>query len=120
MQQTISTYVAGWQEGNREKILSCLDPACVIIEAHGSTFRGKDMVARWVDSWFHEGNIVNSWKILDLHEADDSCFFEWIFECTHEGKVAALEGASLARFRDGAIISMREYATVAPRHEWDG
>ena len=118
--QLILSYIEGWIAGNREQILSTLDSACVVIESYGPTYRGKEMVGRWIDSWFAPGNIVNRWEVTSLYTVDESCFLEWIFECTYEGSRSSFEGASLAQVRQGKIISLREYAMTAPRYEWGG
>src|SRR6516164_2931109 len=39
--QLLLAYVEGWKSGDREKILNTLDPACVVIESYGPTYRGK-------------------------------------------------------------------------------
>jgi hypothetical protein len=36
------------------------------------------------------------------------------------GKRGGFEGASIARFKNGKIVSLREYAMTAPRYEWQG
>lgn len=118
--QLVLNYVEGWKSGDREQILSTLDPACVIIESYGPTYRGKEMVGRWIDSWFAPGNVVNHWDVTSLYVADEACFFEWTFECTYEGSRNGFEGASLARVSNGKILFLREYAMTAPRYEWEG
>jgi hypothetical protein len=118
--QLILNYVEGWIAGNREQILSTVDPACVVIESYGPTYRGKEMVGRWIDSWFVPGNIVNRWDVTSFYTVDEACFFEWIFECTYLGELHNFEGASLARLSQGKIISLREYAMTTPRYEWKG
>ncbi len=120
LKQLILTYVEGWKSGDREQILSTLDPACVVIESYGPTYRGKAMVARWIDSWFAPGNVVNRWDVTSLYVTDEACFFEWIFECTYEGSRNGFEGASLARISRDKIVFLREYAMTAPRYEWEG
>ena len=118
--QLILRYIEGWVAGNRAQILSTLDPACLIIESYGSTYRGKEMVGRWVDSWFAPGNRVNRWEITSFYTGDEACFFEWIFECTYAGHRSSFEGASVARLSQGKILFLREYAMTAPPHEWEG
>ncbi len=118
--QLILTYIEGWKLGDREKILSTLDPASVVIESYGPLYRGKEMIGRWIDSWFASGNIVNRWDVTSLYVTDEACFFEWIFECTYAGNHSGFEGASVARLSNGKIIFLREYAMTAPRHEWEG
>ncbi|EFH82464.1 nuclear transport factor 2 family protein [Ktedonobacter racemifer] len=118
--QLILTYVQGWITADREQILSTLDPDCVIIESYGPTYRGSDMIARWIDSWFAPGNVVTRWDITSFFATDETCFFEWNFECRHEGGLGGFEGASLARVSQGKIIHLREYAMTAPRYEWKG
>ena len=116
----ILTYVQGWIAADREQILGTLDPACVIIESYGPTYRGKDMIARWIDSWFAPSNIVTRWDVTSCFATDEICFFEWIFECRYAGDLGGFEGASLARVSHGKIIHLREYAMTAPRYEWEG
>ncbi|HLG76322.1 MAG TPA: nuclear transport factor 2 family protein [Ktedonobacteraceae bacterium] len=118
--QLILRYIEGWIAGNREQILSTLDPACLVIESYGPTYRGKEMVGRWIDSWFVPGNSVNSWEITSFYSADEACFFEWIFECTYAGNRNSFGEASIARLSQGKIVFLREYATTAPRYEWGG
>ena len=117
--QLILTYVHGWIAADREQILSTLAPDCVIIESYGPTYRGRDMIARWIDSWFAPGNVVTRWDITSFFALDEACFFEWIFECRYEGDLGGFEGASLARVSQGKIIHLREYAMTAPRYEWE-
>jgi hypothetical protein len=118
--QLILTYVEGWKSGDREKILSTLDSACVVIESYGPTYRGKEMVDRWIDAWFAPGNVVNRWDVTALYATDEACFFEWIFECTYAGDRSGFEGVSIARLSKGKIAVLREYAMTAPRYEWKG
>ena len=116
----ILQYTEGWLAANREQILSTLDPACLIIESYGPTYRGKEMVGRWFDSWFAPGNRVNRWEVTSFYTGDEAYFFEWIFECTYAGQQYNFEGASVARLSQGKITSLREYAMTAPRYEWEG
>jgi hypothetical protein len=118
--QLLLAYVEGWKSGDREKILNTLDPACVVIESYGPTYRGKEMVGRWIDTWFAPGNIVNRWDVTSLYVTDEACFFEWIFECTYAGERSGFEGASIARLSKGKIAVLREYAMTASQYEWEG
>ena len=118
--QLIQSYVQGWRATNRELILSTLDLDCVIIESYGPTYRGRDMIARWIDSWFAPGNIVTRWDITSFFATDEACFFEWTFECRYAGDLDGFEGAPLVRVNQGKILHLREYATTAPRYQWDG
>ena len=118
--QVILSYIAGWIEGNRGKILECLDPDCVVIESYGPTYRGTEMISRWITSWFAPGNEVNQWDVTSLYTTDDTCFFEWMFVFTYMGERAGFEGAPITRFKDGKIVYLREYAMTAPRYEWQG
>ncbi|QBD80843.1 nuclear transport factor 2 family protein [Ktedonosporobacter rubrisoli] len=118
--QLILSYVQGWLAADREQILSTLDPACVVIESYGPTYRGKEMVGRWIDSWFAPGNVVTRWEITSFTATSEECFFEWDFACISDGERGGFEGASIARLSEGRIVYLREYATTAPRHEWEG
>lgn len=118
--QLVYAYVDGWVTADREKILHTLDPDCVVIESYGPTYRGLEMVGRWIDSWFVGSNAVNSWDVTSLYIAGDACFFEWVFDCTFAGNRDSFEGASIARFRDRKIVFLREYAMTGKRYEWKG
>ncbi|HEX4204318.1 MAG TPA: hypothetical protein VHZ51_09015 [Ktedonobacteraceae bacterium] len=62
LKQLIYTYIEEWKTGDREKILSTLDPAVVVIESYGPTYRGRGIVGRWIDSWLAPGWLpVDSW-----------------------------------------------------------
>lgn len=118
-ERVVRLYVEGWKEGNRVKILGNLDPACVIIEYDGLTYRGVEKVGQWIDTWLRDGNEVNRWDITALYVIDEVCFFEWVFECTFAGARAGFEGASVVRFNRGKIVSLREYGMTNAAHEWE-
>ncbi len=118
--QLVHCYVEGWKTGDREKILSTLNPECVVIEFYGPTYRGVEMVGRWIASWFAPGNRVTRWDITSLYIVDETCFFEWTFECIYMGDTSGFEGTSIARLQDRKISFLREYAMAAPRYEWKG
>ena len=116
--QLVHAYIEGWKTGDREKILSTLDPACIVIESYGPTYRGIEMVGRWIASWFAAGNQVNHWDITSLYIMNDACFFEWTFECIYAGNPSTFEGASIAQLQDEKISFLREYAMTSPRYDW--
>ena len=96
---------------------SNLDPACMIIEYDGLTYRGVEKIGRWIETWLEDGNEVNRWDITSLYVIDDVCFFEWVFECTFAGTRAGFEGASVVRFSNGKIVSLREYGMTNAPHD---
>ncbi len=51
LRELVETYVAGWRDGDRERILSALTDDCVVVESHGPVYRRNDVVARWIDRW---------------------------------------------------------------------
>ncbi len=116
----IRLYVAGWCEGDADKILGTVAPDCVVIESHGPTYRGRDRIAQWVETWFGAGGEVLLWEIRSLEVAGDAGFFEWSFACRWLGEGYDFEGASAVRFKGGRLSYIREYATTAPLFEWDG
>lgn len=99
-------------------ILDTLDPECVVIESYGPIYRGSEMVGQWIDAWFVDNNCVDRWDVTSFHNADGTCFFEWVFECTFAHNCGGFEGASIAQFKNEKIIFLREYAMTAPRYEW--
>jgi SnoaL-like domain len=108
----VRTYVDGWKEYDSAKVLSTLHPACVLIEADGELFRGADRIASELDKrvageygpWH-----ISRWDITTLAVENELCFLEWRLE----GR-GNLEGASLVRFTDDKISSIREYCTTKP------
>jgi hypothetical protein len=114
-EQLVRTYVAGWQESNSAKILSTLDPAFVLIEVDGETFRGAEQIARVAERRFageYGPYQIDQWEITTLVVAEEICFFAWIFRGTRY-----MEGASLVHFRQEKISSVREYCTSGPLYE---
>jgi hypothetical protein len=65
--QLILSYIEGWIAGNREQILSTLGPACLVIESYGPTYRGKEMVGRWIDSWFAPAHGMRNEAVEELN-----------------------------------------------------
>ena len=114
IKQFLSTYIEGWKSGDRENILSTLDPGCVLIEADGEPFRGKEVISRMLDSRVIPGNTVERWEITSFYVTDEACFFEWSFACTYAGRHHGFEGASIARVNQENIVFLRENAMVAP------
>lgn len=116
-EELIRTYVEGWKEYNSTKVLSVLDPACVLIESNGEIFRGAETIARELDKRI-AGEYgpwqVSRWDITTLAVVDDLCFLEWSFE----GR-SSFEGASLVRYKDSKISYVREYRTTRPLWEAD-
>ncbi|GHO56103.1 hypothetical protein KSB_45780 [Ktedonobacter robiniae] len=114
-EQLIRAYVDGWKEHNPAKILSTLHPDCVLIESQGQAIRGAHKIIREVEKRI-AGEYgpwkINRWDITTLVVANELCFLEWIFEA-HK----SFEGASLVRFKEGKISSVREYRTTQPLWE---
>jgi len=116
----IRQYVEGWRKGDAAMILASVNADCVIVESHGPSYRGKDQIARWVDTWFGAGGEVLLWEIRSLEVLGDAGFFEWSFACKWLGERYDFEGASVVRFKETLISNIREYATTAPLYDWEG
>ena len=108
----------GWRDGDAAETLATVTEDRVITESHGLTYHGKDQVVRWVETWF--GGAVLAWEICSLEATHEAAFFEWAFACRWLGEEYEFEGASVVRFRDEKIVSIREYATTAPIYDWEG
>lgn len=114
-EQLVRTYVEGWQEQKSTKIRSTLDPACILIEADGETFRGAEQILRSAERRFageYGPYQITRWEITALIVAEEQCFFAWTLQGIHP-----LEGASLVRFRQGKICFVREYCSTGPLYE---
>ncbi len=116
----VRDYVTGWKAADSGLILDTLERDCIVIESHGPTYRGRDQVERWVESWFAEGNTIDRWDITSLLVADDDCAFEWDFSCTVGEVERSFEGASVARLKGGRIALLREYRMTQRPFEWTG
>lgn len=114
-EQLIRTYIDGWKEYNPAKILSTLDPDCVLIESDGQLFRGAHQIIRSVQKRI-AGEYgpwkISRWDITTLVVAESLCFLEWTFEGP-----GSFEGASLVRYTEDKIRSVREYCTTQPLWE---
>jgi hypothetical protein len=114
-EQLIRTYVEGWKEYNTAKILSTLDPDCVLIESQGQTIRGSQQIIREVEKRI-AGEYgpwkISRWDITTLVVANEICFLEWEFEGQR-----SFDGASIVRFKEGKINYVREYRTTKPLWE---
>ncbi len=109
-EQLVRVYVEGWKEYNSTKILTTLDPACILIESDGEIFRGAEKIIREVEKRI-AGEYgpwqISRWEITTLAVADEVCFLEWIFEGRR-----SFEGASLIRYKESKISYVREYCTT--------
>src|SRR5260370_35762255 len=105
-ERMVRLYVEGWKEGNRAKILGSLDPACVIIEYDGLTYRGVEKIGWWIDTWLGDCNEVNRWDITSLYVTGGGCFFAWGFECPFSGVRVGFVGAFVCRFLGGTFVSL--------------
>lgn len=114
-EQLIRTYIDGWKEYTPTKILSTLDPDCVLIESDGQIFRGAHQITREVEKRI-AGEYgpwkISRWDITTLVVAGELCFLEWTFEGPQ-----SFEGASLVRYTEDKIRSVREYCTTQPLWE---
>ncbi|GHO42164.1 nuclear transport factor 2 family protein [Ktedonospora formicarum] len=114
-EQLIRTYVEGWKEYDLTKILSTLDPDCVLIESQGQTFRGAHKIIREVEKRIASEYgpwKIHRWDITTLTVTGSLCFLEWIFESQRR-----FEGASIVQYKEGKISSVREYRTTQPLWE---
>ena len=119
-ERVVQDYVDGWKAADSSLILETLEQDCVVIESHGPTYRGRDQVESWVESWFVEGNTIERWDITSLLVADGVCAFEWSFSYSVAGSAHSFDGASFARLRNGRIALLREYRMTDPPHDRSG
>ena len=84
--QLVEDYVEGWKQDDPGMILDTLSPDCVVIESHGPTYRGHEVIQKWVVSWFAEGSRIDRWDITNFQSLGDVAVFEWEFVCTVDEK----------------------------------
>ena len=113
----INQYITGWKEGNLSKITDTLSDNCLIIESHGSIYKGIKEVKKWVENWNEIGSKVNNWNITSFYETSEVVVFEWNFSCTVEGNNHNLDGITLTKIENGKIEYLREYRTTKPLHK---
>lgn len=82
--ELIDRYVNGWRAGDVDQVLSTLTPDCTIIESHGPTYHGHDLVRAWMTSWFAAGQTIPRWDVTSVVPGGASglAAFEWVFTCT--------------------------------------
>ena len=118
--QLVEDYVDGWWNNDLEKIECTLSPNCVVIESHGPTYRGPEIIRQWVESWFAEGSRIERWDITSFHYLDEVAVFEWDFVCVVTGKEYRLQGISIVEFDTDRIVALREYRRTEMPFEWSG
>jgi ketosteroid isomerase-like protein len=114
----ITSYVEGWRAGDVDRVLSTLTPDCVVIESHGPTYRGAEVVRQWVTSWFRDGGAIPRWDVTSALCEGGSAAFEWVFACTGSWGEATFDGATVVHFRDDRICYLREYRCTDPPYDW--
>lgn len=119
--ELIQRYVDGWKENNVGKITKPLAKDCIIIESHGSTYRGIEQVKQWVDFWIKDNGKVIRWEITSFYfvKKERVALFEWDFACTAGGKNHALFGISIVRFTKNKITFIHEYRMTKNPYNWD-
>jgi ketosteroid isomerase-like protein len=116
----LGAYVDGWRRHDIAAVLATLADDCVVIEAYGPTYRGKDRVEQWMTQWFAAGGSVDRWELTSQASAGNTLVAEWHFECTWLGKQGAFDGSTVARVTAGRISYLREYATTDQLYDWTG
>jgi hypothetical protein len=116
--EIIQRYVDGWREGKEAKILNGLAEDCTIIESHGPTYHGKEIVKKWIADWQSQGNVIEKWEITSFHTCNDLVIFEWVFAWKGKKIRETFEGVTLAKIKNNKISDLREYRATAPPFIW--
>jgi hypothetical protein len=111
-------YLDGWINGDETEVLSVLTDDCLIVESHGPTYRGKEMVRHWMADWYSQGNRIERWVITSSHKSEDWIVFEWVFVYKSKKLGEAFEGVTLAKIKEGKISQLREYRATAFPFIW--
>ena len=114
----IQQYMDGWKSGSEKKILEALAEDCLIIESHGPTYRGKEIIKQWIADWLGQGNVIEKWKITSFHACSNTVFCEWIFAYKGKKIREAFEGITIAKLKNGKITDLREYRMTAFPYMW--
>lgn len=117
--QLIKMYVDGWKGHEVDKVLTTLTKECVIIESHGASYYGTEHVAKWMNHWFGEKNIVNRWEVVSFSYENQTATFEWDFECTVHNKIHEFFGISLVKFNEEKISHIHEYRMTGDPYPWE-
>jgi ketosteroid isomerase-like protein len=115
----LDRYIDAWRRHDVDGVLATLTDDCVIIEAPGPVYRGRDRIRQWMRAWLRVGS-VDAWHVTLQVTAGDILVAEWQFSCTWQGDPASFDGVTVARTRGDRIRHLREYATTAPLYEWTG
>ena len=89
-----------------------------MVESHGPTYRGRQVILRWIDVWFAQGGNVSKWEVTSFYFANETAFFEWDFACSTQWGRVEMEGASLVKFENEQIVEIREYRRTSSPFEW--
>lgn len=116
--ELIQRYMDGWREGSAEEILDTLNEDCTIVESHGPTYRGKEIVRKWIADWHSCGNVVEKWVMTSFHPCGELVFFEWVFAYKSTKIRETFEGITLAKIEKNKISYLREYRSTAFPFLW--
>lgn len=114
----IQQYIEGWKSGNEAEILDVFAEDCLVIESHGPTYRGKEIIKKWIADWFGRGNVVEKWVITSFHTCGDTIFCEWVFAYKGKKVREAFEGVTIAKLKNGKISDLREYRMLGFPYMW--
>jgi hypothetical protein len=118
--ELVQSYVEGWKNNDLERITGVLALGCIVIESHGPTYRGADVIKKWIEGWIEDGSTVDRWDITSFYFVNGAATFEWDFACTVSGKHYSLSGASIVKFDSRKITAIHEYRMTAVPFDWTG
>ena len=103
-------FVASWETYDTDALAGMLDPACILIESDGQTFRGVGSILDELNkrlAGVYGPWRSSRWEITTLSVAEETCVFEWVVEGRR-----SCDGVTIMRYREGKICFVREYCTM--------
>ncbi len=113
----IQSYMDGWKMGDQAKILTSLSANCVIVESHGPTYRGIEIIKKWIIEWTRSNKIEN-WDLTSFYSFDNMICCEWDFSYIGKETKEKFSGITIAQIDHGKIAWLKEYRMTAAPYEW--
>lgn len=114
----IQRYIDGWKKGSEAEILDVFNEDCIVIESHGPTYRGKEIIKKWIADWHKQGNVVEKWEIKSFYTCGDMVICEWVFAYKGKKIREVFEGITIAKLKNGKVSDLREYRMLAFPYMW--
>ncbi len=111
---TLDAYMSAWNAHDKKRIESFYADDVVWYDlAYDSTLKGKTTVSKAILKAFLVSTPDMYWvKSGDIFNSHDTIIYEWIYGGTSKGERFEIKGISTTTFKDGKIITQKDYYDI--------